>query len=105
MGVIKHILHLCQNMIRTVFLYLDDALVLANSYSQAKEDGQKVVQLLQRLGFVLSLETCQLESTQIFTHLDLVFKQPQLGQSWKLVTGLTLPQCMDTTPDGCLKRF
>ena len=34
----------------TVFLHLDDALVLANSYTQAKEDGQKVVHLLQRLG-------------------------------------------------------
>ena len=32
-------------------------------------------------------------------------KEPQLGQSWKLVTGLTLPQCMGTTQDACLKRF
>ena len=51
----------------TIFLYLDDALVLANSYTQAKEDGQRVVQLLQKLGFVLSLEKCQLESNQEFT--------------------------------------
>ena len=60
-------------MVITIFLYLDGALVLAHSYTQAKEDGQKVVQLLQKLGFVLSLEKCQLEPNQEFTHLGLVF--------------------------------
>ena len=56
-----------------VFLYLDDALVLANSYTLAKKDGQSVVQLLERLGFMLSLEKCQLEPTQEYTYLGLVF--------------------------------
>ena len=59
----KPILYLCQKMGITIFLYLDDALLLANSYTQAKEDGQRVVQLLQKLGFVLSLEKCQVELT------------------------------------------
>ena len=67
-----------------IFLYLDAALVPANSYTQAKEDGQRVVWLLQKLGFVLSLEKCQLESTQEFTHLGLVFNTQNrtLSLSW-----------------------
>ena len=72
MRVMKPILLQCQRMAIEVFLYLNDALVLANSYTQAKEDGQRVVELLQILGFVLSLEKCQLEPTQEFTHLGLV---------------------------------
>ena len=63
------------------FLYLCDALVLANSYTHAKEDGQRVVQLLQRVGFVLSLETCHLEPTQEFTHLGLVFNTQNMTLS------------------------
>ena len=51
------------------YIYLDDALVLPKSYTKVKEDGQ----LLQRLGFVLSLEKFQLQPTQEFTHLSLVF--------------------------------
>ena len=71
--VMKPILHLCWKMGKTVCLHLDDALVLVTSYTQAKADGQRVGQLLQRLGFVLSLEKCQSEPTQEFTHLGLVF--------------------------------
>ena len=41
----------------TKFLYIDDALVLANSYTQAKEGWQRVMQLPQRLGLILSLES------------------------------------------------
>ena len=48
--------------------------MLAIFYTQGKEDEQRVVQLLQRLVFVLSLEKCQLELTQEFTHSGLVFK-------------------------------
>ena len=69
----KPILLQCQKMGVTLFLYLDDALVLANFYTQVKEDGQRVVQLLLKLGFMLILEKCQLEPTQEFTHLGLVF--------------------------------
>ena len=54
--VMKPILLQCQKMGIIVFLYLDDTLVLANSYTQAKEDGWRVVQFIQRLGFVLSLD-------------------------------------------------
>ena len=39
----------------------------------SQEDGLRVVQLLHKLGFVLSLEKYQLEPTQEFTHWDLVF--------------------------------
>ena len=63
----------CQKIGMTIFLYLDDALVLANSLPQAKEDGQRVVQLLHRLGFMLNLEKCQVEPTEELTHLGLVF--------------------------------
>ena len=65
----------------TIFLYLDNALVLASSYTQAKEGRQKVVQLLQKLGFVLSLEKCQLEPTQEFTHLGLVINTQNMTLS------------------------
>ena len=43
----------------TLFLYLDDALILAYSYSQARKAGCRVAQLLHRLGFVLSLENAR----------------------------------------------
>ena len=45
MRVMKPIFHLCWKMGMTIFLflYLDDAVVLANSYTQAKEDGQREV--------------------------------------------------------------
>ena len=65
----------------TIFLYLDDALVLANSYFLSKVDGQRVVQLLQKLGFVLILEKCQLEPTQEFTHWGLVFNTQNMTLS------------------------
>ena len=79
--VMKAILLQCQKMGITVFLYLDDAPVLANSYSQAKEDGQKVVQLLHRLGFMLILKKCQLEPTQECTHLGLVLNTQNITVS------------------------
>ena len=77
--VMKPILLLCQKMGITVFLYLGGALVLAHSYTQAKEDGRRVVHLLQRLGFVLRLEKCQLEPTEEFTHLCLVFNTQNMA--------------------------
>ena len=66
--VTKPVLLLFWKMGITKFLYLDNALVLANSYTQAKENEQKVVQLVQKLGFVMRLKKCQLEPTQEFTH-------------------------------------
>ena len=65
----------------TIYLYLYNALVLANYYTQAKEDGKRVVQLLQKLGFVLSLKKSQLEPTQEFTHLGLVFNTQNMTLS------------------------
>ena len=59
------------------FLYLDNALVLVNSYTPVNEDGQRVVQLQQRLDFVLSLEMYQLKPTHKFTHLGLVFNKTE----------------------------
>ena len=56
----------------TIFLYLDDALLLANPYTHANKDQQRIVQLLKKLGFVLNLEKCQSEPTQDFTQLGLV---------------------------------
>ena len=70
----KPILLLCQKISITVFLHLDNALVLANYYTQAKEDRQRVADLLWKLGLVLILKKCQLEPTQEFIHLALVFK-------------------------------
>ena len=79
MRVMKANLLLWWRMAITLFLYLDNVLVLANSYTQAKEDGQRVVQLLQRLGFVLRWEKCQLEPTQEFTHLGFMFNTQNMS--------------------------
>ena len=84
--VTKPILLLCWKMAKTIFLYLHDALILANSYTVSKQDGQRVVQLLQRL----SLEKCQLESTQEFTHLSLVFNTQNMSLSFAQDKVLTI---------------
>ena len=55
-----------------LFLYLDDALVLGDTYDQAKTNGWIVAKLLLDLGFVLSLEKCNFEPTQVFTHLGVM---------------------------------
>ena len=53
-------------------------------------DKQRVVQLLQRLGFMLSLEKCQLELTQEFTHLVLVFSIQNVTFSMSQDNALTI---------------
>ena len=77
--IMKPILHLCQKMGITIFLYLDDVLVLATSHTQAKEEWQRVMQLLQKLEFVLRLVKGQLEPTPEFTYLDLVFNTQNMN--------------------------
>ena len=72
-GYKAHSLPISKDGYSKISLYLDDALVLANSYTKTKEDGQRATQLIQKLGFVLSPEKCQLEPTQEFTHFGLVF--------------------------------
>ena len=57
----------------TLFLYLNDALILIESCMQARIDGQRVSSLLQRLGFVLSLEKYQFRPTQVFTQVGVPF--------------------------------
>ena len=47
MRVTKPMLLKCWKMGITVLLYLDIALIIVNSYTQAREDRQRVVQLLQ----------------------------------------------------------
>ena len=79
--VMKSIHLWCQKMGTALFLYLDDALILADSYSQLKKDQWRVAQLLQRLESVLSLEKCQLEPTQKFTHLGLDFNTQDMTLS------------------------
>ena len=67
-----------------LFLYLDDVLVLGDTYDQAKTNGRIVAKLLLDLGFILSLEKCNFEPTQVFTHL---------GVTWNTKTMmLLLPQ-------------
>ena len=80
MKVMKPILLQGQKMGLTVFLYMDDTLLLVISYTQAKEDGQRVL-LLQRMGFMLSLTKCQLKPTQEFTHMGLVFNTQNITLS------------------------
>ena len=50
-----HLLH-CQRLDITLFLCVDNVLILANSFSQAKKVGQRIVHLLQGLHFILSLK-------------------------------------------------
>ena len=63
----------CQKMRIIQFLYLDNVVILAESFSQARVDGERVTSLLQRLGFILSHNRCQAEPTEVFTHLFLRF--------------------------------
>ena len=80
----RPILLYCRKLGITLFLYLDDALVLGDTYDQAKTNGRIVAKLLLDLGFVLSLEKCNFEPTQVFTHL---------GVTWNTKTMmLSLPQ-------------
>ena len=67
-----------------LFLYLDDALVLGNTYDQAKTNGRIIAKLLLDLSFILSLEKCNFEPMQVFMHL---------GVTWNTKTMmLSLPQ-------------
>ena len=61
----------CQKQSVTLFLYLDIAVILVESYMQARLDWQGVASLLHRLGFALSHNKCQLEPTHVFTYLGL----------------------------------
>ena len=67
------ILLYCCKLGITLFLYPDDALVLGDTYDQAKTNGRIVAKLLLDLGFVLSLEKCNFEPTQVFTHLGVTW--------------------------------
>ena len=48
-----------KNMGITLFLYLDDDLILVESCMQAKIDGMMIVSHLQKLGFILDLNRMQ----------------------------------------------
>ena len=67
-----------------LFLYLDDALVLSDTYDQARTNDWIIDKLLLDLSFILSLEKCNFEPTQVFMHL---------GVTWntKMIM-LSLPQ-------------
>ena len=75
-----------------VFLYLGGALVLCNSFTQVKEDGQRVVRLLQDLDFMLSLKKSQLEPTLEFAHLGFVL----YTQAWAAKVASS-PSCRSVT--------
>ena len=80
----RPILLYCRKLGIMLFLYPDDTLVLGNTYDQAKTNGRIVAKLLLDLGFILSLEKCNFEPTQVFTHL---------GVTWNTKTMmLSLPQ-------------
>ena len=80
----RPILLYCRKLGIMLFLYLDDALVLGDTYDQAKTNGQIVAKLLLDLSFIPSLEKCNFEPTQVFTHL---------GVTWNTKTMmLLLPQ-------------
>ena len=72
-GWAQPILLYCRKLGITLFLYLDNALVLGNTYDQAKTNGRIIAKLLWDLGFVLSLEKCNFEPTQVFTHLGVTW--------------------------------
>ena len=74
----RPILLYCRKLGIKLFLYLDDGLILAPSYNIAKEHGELVAELVQRLGFVLSWKKCNFEPTQIFTHLGVTFNSKEM---------------------------
>jgi hypothetical protein len=59
-------------------LYLDDGLVLARSKRQAERDGKKVVDLLQRLGFIVNWKKSSLTPVQRWQFLGLLWDAKEL---------------------------
>ena len=68
----------CQKIDITLLLYQDDAFILEESCMQARIDGQGVASILQRIGFILSHDECQLDPAQLFTHLGLTFNTKEM---------------------------
>ena len=56
-----------------LLLYLDDVLVLGDTYNQAKTNGRIIAKLLLDLSFILSLEKCNFEPMQVFMHLGVMW--------------------------------
>ena len=54
-GVMRPISPHCQKMGITLFLFLNKALILADSYEQARINGQRVASLLHKVVFVLAM--------------------------------------------------
>ena len=74
---IQPILPYCHKLGIMLFLYLDDVLVLGDTYGQAKTNGWIAAKLLPDLSFILSLEKCN-------------FKPMQVGVTWNTMTMMLL---------------
>ena len=68
----------------TLFLHLDNALILADKYAWARTDSQRIVPLLWKLGFVLSLIKGKFKPMQLITYLGLTFNTREMTESLPL---------------------
>ncbi len=69
--VAKCIVVECKKLGITIYLYLDDGLILAMTYEKALADTKIVLDLLERAGFLVSWNKCALVPSQQFTFLGL----------------------------------
>ena len=65
----------------TLFLYWDDALDIGSSYVQTRSDGQRVVSLLQRLGFIMNPNKCKFKYTLVFNYMGLAINIREMTMS------------------------
>lgn len=56
-----------------IIIYIDDLLILGNSYKECKKHVAKVLNMLRRLGFIINESKCVLEPLKKFTYLGCVW--------------------------------
>lgn len=64
-----------------LIVYLDDILILNISKERTKADAERVVELLQSLGFLINWEKSIVEPSQLIEYLDLVLDTVRLSFS------------------------
>ena len=51
--------------------FIDDFIIISESYEQCLEDTQKTIELLQELGYIVNFRKSQLTPKQIIEHLGM----------------------------------
>ena len=90
-----------------IIIYLDDWLIIGSNVEAVIEDLQKVMCLLQNLGFILNIEKSDLEPKQIMEFLGLLVDSLRLSLSLpekKIVSITNACQVLFSKPEVGLLR-